>query len=210
MPCTVIVKGVDDRTLAPMIVNVDDGEGDRHDRHRAGGSRRCASSATAGSNWTARALPGASFVFQGAVFAEPGEHVEDFVFADADDEATGDAYRRRVAVYHAPRRRVRPCAVVPSWRRPAAPAAPRSRPRPASRCSSVPACSAASTAALVDVSAAPEPIAGFFDETVFQPDPAGTAFVRDRFRVGRARGVRGARVAAVRPRNNSTAKTSRR
>ena len=171
VPCTVMVKGVDDRTLAPMIVNVDDGEG-------------IATTVTVPAGATLRferdgrvELDGSSvarrsFVFHGAVFAEPGAHVKDFVFADADDEATGD----RIGTFAVTTPLDDAFDPSPSFPHGDGLLRPLRLDRAETRF-------AVFVGAGVfggvdrgagDVLAAPEPIAGFFDETVFQPDPAGT------------------------------------
>jgi hypothetical protein len=169
VPVTVIVVGTDDRTMHPMVVNVDDGEGvasivdvpdgsklrfERDGRVELDGAsvaRRC-------------------FRFHGAVFAAGG-HPNDFVFGDeADDAAFGDRAGRFAVT---------------------SPISDGFDPNPglphgdgllttlqlARRGSRFAVFVGAGVFGReqegeTDI-AAPEPLAGFFDETVFQPDPDG-------------------------------------
>ena len=179
--------------------------GRRLDRHRAGTAPSCASSATAGSSSTAPAWPGAATSSAAPSSPRPARHPKDFVFADADDPTRCSATVRRPR--WAPTRSRRPLAdafdagaVVPARRWPARGRCSSTGPRRGSPCSWAPGLRRPSMPTTAPtVLAAPEPVAGFFDESVFLPDPAGAAFVRDRLRMGRARGVRRPGLAAVRP-----------
>jgi hypothetical protein len=173
VPCTVIVVGSGDRTVHPLVVNVDDGEGvativdvpdgaelrfERDGRVEVDGAsvaRRC-------------------FRFRGAVFAGGG-HPSDFVFADAGDAGAFGDREGRYAVTSPIGDAFDPDPGLPHGEGLLAPL------RLARTGSRFAVFAGAGTFALDRggpggagvVTAAPEPVAGFYDETVFEPDPAG-------------------------------------
>jgi hypothetical protein len=170
VPCTVIVIGANDRAGHPMIVNVDDGEGiativdvpdgsklrfERDGRVELDGAsvaRRC-------------------FRFSGAVFATGG-HPKDFVFADAD---AAERFGDRAAVFSVTRPIGDGFDSEPSLPH----GDPLLPPLKLARAGARFAVFVGAGAFGLDrgagdvVTAAPEPVAGFFDESVYQPDPAG-------------------------------------
>lgn len=170
VPCTVIVVGSGDRTVHPMVVNVDAGDGvttivdvpdgsalrfERDGRVELDGAsvaRRC-------------------FRFHGAVFGGGG-HALDFVYADADDAARfGD----RAAAFAVTRPIEDGFDPAPSLPHGESLLAPLRLARTGARFAVF---AGAATFGLDRGGAgvettAPEPLAGFFDESVYQPDPAG-------------------------------------
>jgi hypothetical protein len=169
VPVTVIVVGAGDRTMHPMVVNVDDGEGvasivdvpdgsqlrfERDGRIELDGAsvaRRC-------------------FRFHGAVFAGGG-HPNDFVFADsADEDAFGDR-AGRYAVTSPISDGFDPNPGLPHGD---GLLTPLHLARKGSRFAAFVGAGvfAREQEGTVDL-AAPEPVAGFFDEAVYQPDPNG-------------------------------------
>ncbi len=179
VPATVIVKGLEDRTVRPMIVNIDDGVGvaatfaipdgsvlrfERDGRVELDGSsvvKNC-------------------YLFRGAVFADgASEHPKSFVFDDASDPVSdsGDPGqprpvedRRAVFAITQPL----PDAFDPAPSFPHAdgllPAVQLDR-RDTRFAVFVGAGTFASAVDGVVTTAAPHPIAGHFDQTVFEPDP---------------------------------------
>jgi hypothetical protein len=169
VPVTVIVVGAGDRTMHPMLVNVDDGEGvativdvpdgsklrfERDGRIELDGAsvaRRC-------------------FRFHGAVFAGAG-HPNDFVFADA---AAPVAYGDRAGTYAVTSPIGDGFDPGPGLPHGDGLLTPLQLARKGSRFAVFAGAGvfARDADATVDL-AAPEPIAGFFDESVFEPGPGG-------------------------------------
>jgi hypothetical protein len=173
VPVTIVVRGVEDRTTSPMVVNIDTGSGvattvtvsDGQDLRfeRDGRVVRGADDVTA-----------RSFAFVGGVYAdEDAEHFKDFVWGDAEaPERFGDR-AGTFAVTHPVADAFDDVPTLPhaDGRLPAAMDRGESRwaffigegrfagPRPG----------AGDEAVL----AAPRPLAGFYDESVFEPDPSG-------------------------------------
>ena len=173
VPCAVVVRGLQDRTLEPMIVNIDDGEGLATTLTVPDGSvlrfERDGRVELDGSSVARR-----SFAFSGAVFAAPGAHPRDFLFADADDptptahgsdrtghyavtKPLGDAFETQPSFPHADGL-LRPLTLDQAETRFAVFAG---------------AGVFGSTDAAGGVTAAPEPVAGRFDGALFLPEPTG-------------------------------------
>jgi hypothetical protein len=177
VPCTVIVEGRDDRCLAPMVVDTDRGVGIATTVSVPDGSTlRFERDGRVELDGTS--VAGRSYVLRGAVFAAAADAVNAFVFADStvDDDANAERFGDRAGRY-----------VVTS------PLAGAFDPSPAFphldgllvplRLSQATTRFAVFVGAGVfagldgdgrPVPAAPEPIAGYFDESVYQPDAAGT------------------------------------
>ena len=171
VPCTVIVVGSGELTVHPMVVNVDSGEGlativdvpdgsklrfERDGRVELDGAsvaRRC-------------------FRFHGAVFGDG--HPLDFVYADADaDDAA--RFGDRAGAFSVTSPIDDGFDPAPSLPHGEGLLAPLHMARTGARFAVF---AGAATFALDRgeqgvVTTAPEPLAGFFDESVYEPDPAG-------------------------------------
>ena len=168
-----IVRGLEDRTLQPMVVNIDTGEGlvatvtvpDGEDLRFERDGRVTLS---------ARAWRGAAARFHGAVFADDAmAHANDFVFADADAprrpaRRPGDG---RFAVTSPIADAFDPAPSLPHARPLVAPARCSPRRVPLGGLRAAPATSAAGRATRARSTSPPPPAAcaGFFDESVFAP-----------------------------------------
>jgi len=194
-PVSVIVRGVEDRCLRPMVVDIDRGEGLTAEvtvpagadlRFERDGRVTLSASSVAGRAWR----------FRGAVFADTDmAHAKDFVWADAaaTDPPTSDPSSDRVGRFAVTEPvadafdpspslphlepLVAPLVLAPGESRwavfvGAATYSGRRDPEnpgdgnPGDDAGPGPGSSGA-------VTAAPRSLAGFFDETVFAPDPAG-------------------------------------
>ncbi len=164
-PVSVVVRGVEDRCLRPMVVDVDQGEGITAEvtvpageelRFERDGRVTLSASSVAGRAWR----------FRGAVFADADQtHAKDFVWAGDTDTEPDRAARFAVTEPIAD-------AFDPS------PSLPHTQPlvEPlvlAAGESRWAVFVGAATFAGRDAVAAPRNLAGYFDETVFAPDPAG-------------------------------------
>lgn len=177
VPTTVIVRGRDDRSVAPLIMNVDDGEGlaasfavpdgallrferdGRVELDGTGVARRC-------------------YVISGAVFAQPGGHPQDFVFADAEHLPAGGhgtPEAGRVGHFAVTRPVADAFDDVPSLPHTDGLLRPLRLARGQTRFAVFVA--AGAYAGVDEVGqpqpASPHPVAARFDESVFRPDPAG-------------------------------------
>ncbi len=170
VPCTLIVVGSEDRAVHPMVVNVDDGVGVATVVDVANGSElrfeRDGRVELDGSSVARRC-----FRFVGAVFAAGG-HPKDFVFADEADADGGGDRAGRYAVTEPIDDAFDP---EPSLPHGDGLLAPLSLDRAGARFAvfvgaGVFALDRGGAGVLV---AAPEPVGGFFDETVYEPDPTG-------------------------------------
>ena len=176
VPATVIVKGIQDRTVRPMLVNVDDGFGVVATFAIADGSilrfERDGRVELDGSS-----VVRTCFTFSGAVFADNAkDHPKDFVF---DDEATPlDSTNPRPA---GDRRGLFAVTQPPADAFDPRPSLPhgdgllptvqldRRETRFAVFVGAGTYASDIGDGNIVD--AAPHPVAGYFDQSVFQPDP---------------------------------------
>lgn len=172
VPVTVVVRGVDDRTLAPMVVNIDTGFGvattvavaaDQDLRFERDGR------ATLGGAEVTRF----SFTFAGGVFADGGAtHPKDFVWADADDPARfGD----RAPTFSVTQPIADAFDDSPTFPHSDALIEAMTMDRGESRWAFfVGTGTFAGESPTTDtVLAAPHPVAGFYDQSVFEPDAAG-------------------------------------
>ncbi len=170
-PVSVIVRGVEDRCLRPMVVDIDKGEGlvaevtvpaGEDLRFERDGRVTLSASSVAGKAWR----------FRGAVFADDAmAHTKDFVWAD--EGATGDR-SATFAVTEPIADAFDPTPSLPHAEPLVAPlvlAAGESRWAAFVGAATYWGRSGDEDAA-GDVAPAPRSRAGFFDETVFAPDPA--------------------------------------
>lgn len=172
VPCTVVVVGSGDRTMHPMVVNVDAGEGVATIVDVPDGSRlRFERDGRVELDGTSVARR--SFRFKGAVFGGGG-HPADFVYADADDD--DDRFGDRAGVYAVTSPVDDAFDPAPSLPHGDTLLAPLRLARTGARFAVF---VGAGTFGLdrgepdgVET-AAPEPIAGVFDETVYLPEPGG-------------------------------------
>ena len=178
VPCTTVIKGIDDRTVAPMVVDIVRGEGIATTVAVPAGSQlrfeRDGRVELDGSSVASR-----SFVFSGAVFAKDPHAAAAFVFADeaADDDANAERFGDRVASYSVTAPLNDAFDPVPSFPHADALLRSLSLDRAESRFAvfvGTGTFAGRREADGDDVLAAPEPVAGFFDETVYEPDPAGS------------------------------------
>jgi len=168
-PVTVVVRGVEDRCLRPMVVDVDRGQGLTAEvivpageelRFERDGRVTLSGSSVAGQAWR----------FTGGVFADAGlASTKDFVWAGADDAGASDR-AATFAVSEPIADAFDPSPSLPH-------AEPLLRPLELSAGESRWAVFVgAATYAGASTVAAPRPLAGYFDETVFDPggstDPA--------------------------------------
>jgi hypothetical protein len=170
VPCTVIVVGSGDRTVYPMVVNLDAGEGVATIVDVPDGAKlrfeRDGRVELEGTSVARRA-----FRFHGAVFGEGG-HPADFVYADADDPARFGDRAGAFAVTNPVDDAFDPGPSLPHTD---ALLAPLRLTRTGGRFTVF---AGVGTYGLDHgdgnvVLTAPEPLAGFFDESVFEPDTAG-------------------------------------
>jgi hypothetical protein len=173
VPCTVVVKGLQDRTLEPMVINIDTGEGlattvsvpsggllrfERDGRVELDGS----------------AVARRSYALHGAVFAAPGAHPNDFVFADADDATPTSHGPGHTGHYTVTTPLEDALDPAPSFPHHDGLLRPLALDRAETRFAVfVGAGTFGSVAGESEVMAAPEPVAGRFDQAVFLPDPGG-------------------------------------
>jgi len=182
VPCAVVVKGLQDRTVEPMIVNVDTGEGVATTISVPDGSvlrfERDGRVELDGSSVARR-----SYAFSGAVFAGDGGHPKDFIFADADapepgpdDPAAGPGRSGSGIGHYA---LTKPLAdafdPVPSFPHTEGLLRPLTLDRAETRFAVFVGAGVFGSRDTGggDVLAAPEPVAGRFDQAVFLPDPGG-------------------------------------
>jgi len=173
-PATVVVRGIEDRTLRPIVVNVDDGFG-------------VATTLAVGNGATLRferdgrveldgaSVAGRSFTFRGAVYAdEARDHERDFVFDDATSSATSSATSPATFVVTQPPADAFDDHPTFPHADPLLPAVVlgRGETRFAVFVGAGVFGSEADDGAHTPVQAAPHPIAGIFDDTVFEPEPA--------------------------------------
>jgi hypothetical protein len=169
VPCTVIVVGLGDRAMHPMVVNVDEGEGVATIVDVPDGSElrfeRDGRVELDGASVARR-----SFRFHGAVFAAGG-HPKDFVFADEAAEGSFGDREGRYAVTSPIGDGFDPAPGLPHGD---GLLAPLHLARTGARLAVFVGAGvfARDRGEGVDL-AAPEPLAGFFDETVYEPDSAG-------------------------------------
>jgi hypothetical protein len=173
VPCTVVIKGLQDRTLEPMVVDIDSGEGVATTVSVPDGStlrfERDGRVELDGSSVARR-----SFAFSGAVFAADGAHPKDFVFADAETDApVGPAGRTGRYVV------TRPLAdafePLPSFPHTEGLLRPLRLDRAETRFAVFVGAGVFGSldGGGADLLAAPEPVAGRFDQAVFLPEPGG-------------------------------------
>lgn len=178
VPATLVVRGLQDRTLEPMIVNLDAGEGLATAISVPDGSvlrfERDGRVELDGSSVARR-----SYTFSGAVFAADGAHPKDFVFADGDDPTPTSHGDGRVGHYSVTAPPADVFDPAPSLPHTAALLRPLTLDRAETRFAVFvgAATFGGGNPDRTDVLAAPEPIAGRFDGAVFEPDPAGDCSV---------------------------------
>jgi len=177
VPCTVIVEGIDDRTMAPMLVDTVRGVGIATTVAVPAGStlrfERDGRVELDGASVAQR-----SYVLRGAVFAGAAEALDAFVFADAaaDTDGNADRFGDRAAHYTV----TSPLATAfdpdPEFPHLDGLLVPLQLGRGTTRFATF--VSAGVFASVTTTGepdpAAPEPIAAYFDESVYLPDPTGT------------------------------------
>ncbi|HEY5981724.1 MAG TPA: hypothetical protein VIT41_19020 [Microlunatus sp.] len=183
VPCTVVVKGLQDRTLEPMIVNLDTGEGLATTLSIPdGGVLRFERDGRVELDGSSVALR--SYTFHGAVFAADGAHPKDFVFADqlavgdpdpGPGSATASGTTDRIGRYTVTAPPSDVFDPLPSFPHGEALLRPLTLDRAETRFAVFSGAGVFGSldSGGADVLAAPEPVAGRFDQAVFLPDPAG-------------------------------------
>ena len=186
VPCTVIVEGIDDRTMAPMLVDTVRGVGIATTVAVPDGSTlRFERDGRVELDGTS--VAGRSYVFRGAVFAGATEALESFVFTDAavDDTTNTALYGDRAARYTVTSPLATAFDPSPAFPHLDALLVPMQLERGTTRFATFVGAGVfgsltpeGPTAESTADPAAPEPIAGYFDERVFLPDPAGAPSLR--------------------------------
>jgi hypothetical protein len=176
VPCTVIVEGIDDRTRAPMLVDTVRGVGIATTvAVPAGSTLRFERDGRVELDGTS--VAGRSYVFRGAVFAGAAEALDAFVFTDAsaDDDTNSERFGDRAARYTVTSPLATAFDPSPDFPHLDSLLVPMRLDRSTTRFATfVGAGVFASLTGGGDADpAAPEPVAGFFDQSVFLPDPAG-------------------------------------
>jgi hypothetical protein len=176
VPCTVIVEGIDDRTVAPMLVDTIRGTGIATTISvPAGSTLRFERDGRVELDGVS--VAGRCYVLRGAVFAGAAEALDAFVFADAtaDDDTNALRYGDRAGRYTVTSPLATAFDPSPPFPHLDALLVPMQLDRSITRFAAFVGVGVfASLTAGGDADpAAPEPVAGYFDESVFLPDPAG-------------------------------------
>ena len=176
VPCTVIIEGIDDRTVDPMLVDTVRGVGIATTIAVPAGSTLCFER-DGRVELDGTSVAGRCYVFRGAVFAGATEALDAFVFADAAvDDATNTAlFGDRAARYTVTSPLATAFEPSPGFPHLDALLVPMRLDRGITRFATFVGVGMFGSLAPDGEAdpAAPEPIAGYFDERVFLPDPAG-------------------------------------
>jgi hypothetical protein len=174
VPVTVVIRGIEDRTLNPMVVNLDTGFGvatnlavpDGQDLRFERDGRVMLSGAE---------VARLSYTFQGGVFGDDRAlHAKDFVYADADHPDNGGDRAGSFALTHPLAEAFDPDPVFPHSDGLILPSSmDRGESRWAFFVGAGTFGGASGDVGIDAVLAAPRPVAGFFDDSLFLPDPSG-------------------------------------